>query len=74
MQVNEVDMHAIKYWQRRYENQQLVKKAYARTKAHKAQGVAMLTRNLPRPSKSGHHMPAEYSPFRQTTFDLRKYG
>ena len=73
-EVPEVDMHAIKYWQRKYEDQQLVKKAYARSKAHKKTGIAALMKNLPRPTQSGLEMPAEYTPFRQTSFDLRKYG
>ena len=73
-EVPAVDMHAIHYWQKRYENQQLVKKAYARSKAHKKAGVAVLMKNLPRASPSGHAMPAVYTPFRQTSFDLRKFG
>jgi len=71
-EVSESDMHAIQYWQRRCEDQQLVRKAFARSKAHKRNAVATLVRNLPRES-AGMSLPGTYTPFSNTSFDLTKF-
>jgi len=65
---SEADMRALQYWQRRYEDQQLVRKAFARSKAHKREAVGVLLSNLPRGSVGGPSLPGQYVPFKLDKF------
>jgi len=62
------DMHALAFWQRRYEDQQLVKKAFTRSKAHKKEAVETLMRNLPQGTPTGVSLPGQYVPFKLNKF------
>jgi len=67
-EANDREVAALRYWQKRHEDQLLVRKAFARSKSHKQQAVKALLDNLPHGTTTGPYLPGQYQPFRLNRF------
>lgn len=69
------DMRALQFWSKRYENQQLVKKAFARSRQHKREAVQTMMRALPRGTSTSVDLPGQYVPLGTvTSFKLKRFS